>query len=121
MRTSGAIGSWASSARCLESAAGVLEGGEVAVAGLLDHLAALLLDELAELPVVPGEQLAPLVLAEHLDELGRVDDVGEHERPLRRVAQELGRPLKVEHGAQPLERRLRRSELLAGSVLVSGA
>ena len=61
----------------------VLERREEAVAGLLHDLAAALQDPLAHELVVAREQLPPLLVAERLEQLRRVDDVGEEERPPR--------------------------------------
>ena len=95
------------------------ERREEPVSGLLDHLAAALDDPRAHELVVEREELAPLLVAEGLDQLRRVDDVGEEERsvPLDAPEQLLG-ALLVELCPQPLEGRERRLQLGRRAVIV---
>src|SRR5215218_3713541 len=90
--------------RCLR----IVERREEAVAGPLDHLSAALDDPLADQLVVAREQPLPLFCAERLEQLGRIDDVGEDEGAARfEPAQKLLRALLVQLGTQTLEYRQR--------------
>ena len=104
--------------RARERGAGAVERSEEAVAGVLDHLASVRLEQLAQRAVVPAEQARPGVVAERARERGRVDDVGEEERPVglltAAVALQLGDPARVRYRSQPLEHRLGRVELELG-------
>ena len=68
----------------------VLEGGEEPVAGVVDHLAAVVGEDRAERLVVAAEDVVPVPVFERRGELGRADDVGEdeclHDAPSRRRA-----------------------------------
>ena len=104
----------------LDRSSGTIERGEEAVAGLLDHLAALCRQELAQGPVVPGQELLPLGLSERLGELRRVDDVREHEGSRERhLAEELGGALSGENCAETLEGGSRVGQLLVGALVVT--
>src|SRR6185436_12996496 len=95
--------------RCLDRRLRVVEGGEEAVAGALDDLAALVDDPLAQDLVVAREQSLPLLVAERLEQLGRVHDVGEDERPsCLETPEALLHALFVELRTEALERRERR-------------
>src|SRR5438093_891945 len=67
--------------RAVDAVDGTLEGHEESVAGVVDLVAAVLGDRRAQLAVVPAQDLAPRLVADHPDEVGRGDNVGEHERP----------------------------------------
>ena len=64
----------------------------------------------AQQRVMPVEELLPLLLPERLQQLRGVDDVREDEGPMGsgRLPEQLHRPLRVEHGPETFERRLRR-------------
>src|SRR5439155_11318562 len=97
----------------------ILKGREEPVAGLLDHLSAAREDSLAHELVVPSEQLSPLLVAERLEQLRRVDDVGEKKRAVRLdPAEELLDALLVELCSESLEGRKRCLELCDCTVLV---
>jgi hypothetical protein len=66
--------------RTLDGIVGALERDEETVTGGVDLLAAMLCEGRSELPVVPAQQLRPGVIADEPDQVGRRDDVGEHER-----------------------------------------
>ena len=125
MRTSGARGSCSSSARWTAAAASTAAAG---VWNAAKYPSPVCLMTSPPAPSISSrsvrschvEELAPLLLAEDLDELRRVDDVGEHERaPGRGLAEELGRALRVQHRPEALERRPGDGELLARAVLVA--
>jgi hypothetical protein len=94
------------------------EGGEEAVSGLLDDLAAALGDLLLEQSVVALEQLPPFLVAQRLEQPSRADNVREQERAASLLpAEELGSPLGIRLRADALESGMRRLELGRRSML----
>ena len=67
--------------RALDRLGSLVERHEEAVAGAVDFLAAMACEGRPKLSVVPRQELRPGLVADEPDEVGRGDDVGEHERP----------------------------------------
>jgi hypothetical protein len=103
------------------------ERDEEPVAGRMCDVAAVSREEGPKGAIVPGEQILPGVVADHPDQVGRPDDVREHERshdPLRALALErepiehAPRSLRTRSSAGTLERLSGRARLRARRVLV---
>src|SRR5260370_1108052 len=67
----------------IDGAVGLIETGKDAVPDVVDLLATMLGDQASKHMVVPAQNLIPRFVTHGLDELGRLDDVGEHERSRR--------------------------------------
>src|SRR5262245_18245473 len=97
---------------------GPVERDEETIAGVLDLLCPMLCEQGAQRAVVPADEILPGLVADRLDEIGRLDDVREDERPHRPTG--LRRPGAPEQcsgageltgRAEPLEQALGRLEL----------
>ena len=101
----------------------------VAAAALLDLGAVVPRQEIPDRPVVRTQHRRPLLVAHLRDELGRVDDVGEHERAAnlaadRRVAEPIAQSLRgldVARRAEVAEHGERGVELDDRDLAVAGA